>query len=141
MVMKIYISEEDLVQNVQQRFREAFPFLEIHFPLIGADKKVGSEVAPETPIDDIRMQHSFGWIDVDGSKTVEQLEREFMELFGLTVEIFRKGKNCCFSTRDTCYLPLREQNAVGGRSQQCTAQPPEVQPVKSATPELPRASH
>lgn len=122
--MKIYISEEDLVQNIQERFHEAFPYLEIHFPAIGTDKDTGAQVAPETPIDDIRMQHSFGWVDVDGSKTVEALEKEFRELFGLTVEIYRKGKDCCFNTRDTSYLPLREQNAVGGRSQQCTAQPP-----------------
>lgn len=123
--MRIYVSEEDLVQNIQQRFREAFPFLEIRFPAVPPMEGAGrADVPAETPIDDIRMQHSFGWIDVDGDKTTEALERDFLELFGLSVEVCRRGKDCLLSTQDSCYLPLREQNAVGGRSQQCTAQAP-----------------
>ncbi len=118
--MQIYISEEDLVENIQARFAAAYPFLTIEF-----FKEPHGEAAPSplsgripgaTPIDGIRMQHAFGWLDITGSRTVAEVEKECYELFGLSVQVFRKGRHCKLETTRTDYLTLDEQNELGRMS-------------------------
>jgi len=118
--MEIYISEEDILRNIQNRFREVYPYLKLECYLCPHEEGEGSRdnerVSPDTPIEDIRLMHTFGWIDIGEHLTVAEVEREFYRYMGLAIQIFRKGRNGWLQTTRTDAMTLAEQNALGKES-------------------------
>ncbi|SCC61093.1 hypothetical protein GA0116948_11859 [Chitinophaga costaii] len=116
----IYISEEDLVENIQARFAAVYPFLSIeffHMPHGEGEPSLPSDHIPgSTPIDDIRIVHAFGWLDISGNKPVAQVEKEFYELFGLSVQVFRQARHGKLETTRTDHLTLEVQNELGKKT-------------------------
>ncbi|WP_343670676.1 hypothetical protein [Chitinophaga sp.] len=115
--MEIYISEEDLLQNIQDKFQEAYPHLRLEFfkhPHEAGEGCPRNERWPlNTPIEDIRMVHSFGWIDISEDRTVAELEKDFYRQIGLSVQVLRKsGLNWLLTTR-TDHLTLKIQDEMG----------------------------
>lgn len=115
--MKIYISEEDVIRGIQEKFQAVYPWLRLRFYKHPHGEGEGSprceQLTPDTPLDDIRMTHGFGWIDVGPRRTVAAVEKDFYRQFGLCVQVFRKGRNCWLETTDTDRLTLGEQNNRG----------------------------
>ncbi|WP_123847892.1 hypothetical protein [Chitinophaga lutea] len=93
--MKILITEESLIMNIQQEFRVLYPHLKLEFfknphgTFQGCPPK--ERLAPDTPIDEIRNIHSAGWIDFGGTVTAGELEQQFSHLLGLSAQVFRKS--------------------------------------------------
>ncbi|HJT74357.1 MAG TPA: hypothetical protein VJ720_10070 [Chitinophaga sp.] len=115
--MEIYISEEDILGNIQDRFQEVYPYLKLEFFLyphpVQGPSDLGARVSPETPVEVIRMVHSFGWVDIGDNRTVEEVETDFCRDLGLYVQVFRRTRTGWLETARTDDLTLGEQNAMG----------------------------
>jgi hypothetical protein len=116
-IMEIYISEEDILLNIQNRFHEEYPYLKLECYLCPHGAAQGSghhqRISSDTPIEDIRLVHSFGWIDIGGNRTVAQVEKDFYKEMGLAIQVFRRFKSGWLQTTKTDHLTLAEQNARG----------------------------
>ncbi|MBW8682729.1 hypothetical protein [Chitinophaga rhizophila] len=118
--MEIYISEEDILLNIQNKFREVYPYLKLecylcpHAP--GEPSDYHQRVPADTPIEDIRLVHSFGWVDIGAHRTVADVERDFYRDMGLAIQVFRRNKAKWLQTTKTDGLTLGEQNAMGKES-------------------------
>ncbi|QHS63869.1 hypothetical protein [Chitinophaga agri] len=118
--MEIYISEEDILLNIQNKFHEVYPYLKLECyrnphpdgGMSDNDQKIPSD----TPIEDIRLVHSFGWMDISGHRTVAAVEKDFYRYMGLAVQIFRRCKTGWLQTTKTDALTLAEQNSLGHES-------------------------
>jgi hypothetical protein len=115
--MDIYISEEAVVGDIQKRFQEFYPYLKLAFypnPHTRRECSPGKEmVSPDTPIDKIRMLHSFGWLDLSYYRIVAAIEHDFSYKYGLSVQILRKSGDLWLETTTTDSWTLEELNAAG----------------------------
>ncbi|ACU62443.1 hypothetical protein [Chitinophaga pinensis] len=118
--MEIYISEEDILLNIQNKFREVYPYLKLECYLCPHTTETVSansqKVAADTPIEDIRLVHSFGWIDIGEQRTVAEVEKDFYRDMGLAIQVFRRHKTGWLQTTRTDNLTLAEQNELGRES-------------------------
>lgn len=118
--MEIYISEEDILRNIQDKFQEVYPYLKLECYLCPHDVGEGTpdnrKLPGDTPIEDIRLIHSFGWIDISEHRTVAEVEKDFYRDMGLAVQIFRRTRNGWLQTTRTDELTLKEQNMMGMES-------------------------
>lgn len=118
--MEIYISEEDILRNIQDKFHEAYPYLKLECYLCPHEEGEGTannkKLPGDTPIEDIRLVHSFGWIDISEHRTVAEVEKDFYRDMGLAVQIFRRARNSWLQTTRTDELSLKEQDLMGRES-------------------------
>lgn len=118
--MEIYISEEDILSNIQDKFREIYPHLKLEFFLYPHPKSgpsdPGARVSPDTPVEVIRMVHNSGWIDISNNRTVAEVERDFYRGMGLYVQVYRRTRIGWLETTRTDGLTLAEQNAIAKES-------------------------
>jgi hypothetical protein len=132
--MEIYISEEDILRNIQNKFHEVYPYLKLECYLCPHERGEGSagskKIHPDTPIEEIRLIHSFGWIDIGEHRTVAQVERDFYRDMGLAVQIFRRFRTGWLQTTQTDEMSLGEQNSLARES--LTSGTEQETPVQSA---------
>ncbi|MCF6407841.1 hypothetical protein L3C95_33450 [Chitinophaga filiformis] len=118
--MEIYISEEDVLRNIQNKFHEVYPYLKLEFYLCPHDQGKGTannkKLPADTPIEEIRLIHSFGWIDIGEHRTVAEVERDFYRDMGLAIQVFRRSRNGWLQTTRTDELSLEKQNLLGRES-------------------------
>lgn len=115
--MEIYISEEDILRNIQNRFHEVYPFLKLEFydcpHQSGKSTARSQRISPDTPIEEIRLHHSFGWVDVSEHRAVKDVEKDFYRDMGLAVHILRRSRTGWQQITKTDSLSLEEQNNIG----------------------------
>ncbi|PWV56721.1 hypothetical protein [Chitinophaga sp. S165] len=118
--MEMYISEEDIWGNIQDKFHEVYPYLKLECYLSPHERGEGSagskKVSADTPIEDIRLIHSFGWVDISEHRTVAQVERDFYHDMGLAIQIFRRFRTGWLQTTQTDELTLAEQHLMARES-------------------------
>jgi hypothetical protein len=118
--MEIYISEEDVLRNIQNKFHEVYPYLKLECYLCPHEQRESSannkKLPGDTPIEEIRLIHSFGWIDISEHRTVAEVERDFYRDMGLAIQIFRRSRTGWLQTTRTDNLSLGEQNRMGRES-------------------------
>lgn len=109
--MEIYISEEAIISNIQSDFRQAYPLLNLEFYRqpheVGEHCCTKDKLSPDTPIDDIRMMHTFGWIDISKNRTAAEVEQDFMHQLGLSVQVMRKSGEMWVQTTKTDHWTLQ----------------------------------
>lgn len=119
--MNIYISEEAVVGDIQERFQEFYPYLKLVFyrnPHIKGEGTPKKEiVAPDTPIDKIRMIHSFGWLDISYYRTALAVEHDFSYEYGLNAQILRRSGDLWLETTVSDSWTLEELNNAGRPSE------------------------
>lgn len=124
--MEIYISEEDIVLNIQNQFHEVYPYLKLECYLcpheLGSATGNNQKIPSDTPIEDIRLVHSFGWVDISEHRTVAAVEKDFYRDMGLAIQIFRRFKAGWLQTTKTDQLTLAEQNMLGQESMTAEAE-------------------
>lgn len=90
--MNLQITEEDRVYHIQEAFHEHYPFLKLEFFMqpheSGAGCPPSQRITPDTPIEKIRMMHTFGWIDISPQRTAAQVEYDFRHLHGMSVQVY-----------------------------------------------------
>lgn len=120
--MEIYISEEAIIGNIQHDFQEAYPFLRLEFfrqpHEAGQCCPQKEKIPSETPIEDIRMMHTFGWLDISRHRTAAEIEHDFRRLMGLSAQVMRKSGEMWVQTTKTDFWTLQQLNEEGQLAEQ-----------------------
>jgi len=115
--MELSIEKTSLIKEVQREFNSIYPYLKIEFYRHkGADshnKPKEEKIGPSESIGKLSGIHSAIKIKVQGSSTVALLEKEFKDLLGLTVKLFRKSGTLWIETTLTENWTLEKQNTEG----------------------------
>ncbi|MCS6934914.1 MAG: hypothetical protein NZM35_07170 [Chitinophagales bacterium] len=115
--MKTVIHDARTISEIQREFTKEFPYLKLEFfdaphcdkralpksKLIDRNKKLG----------EVRKNHNEGVLEIKPSDTVSDLENKFWNLFGLSVQVFRKSGNLWIETSLTDSWTLERQNREG----------------------------
>ena len=111
--MLLAIHDFKQIAEIQEDFNQSFPNLEIRFYSKPQHYKKASDestrIDPKKYVGQIRKLHRNGELPIMSWYTVEKVEGDFKELFGLNVRIFRKEKNGFVQTSATDRYTLREQ--------------------------------
>lgn len=115
--MQIYISEDAIISNIQSDFQAAYPYLKLEFYRqpheAGQPSPPTDRIPADTAIDDIRMLHAFGWIDVSHNRTVVELEYDFRHIMGLNVQVLHRSGDLWLETTKTDNWTLAQLNEEG----------------------------
>ena len=115
--MEIYISEDATIATLQHEFREAYPYLKLECyrqpHSEGQACAVADKLPAATPIEDIRMMHNFGWLDISHHRTAAAVEHDFFHKYGLSVQILRKSGDLWLQTTATDNWTLGQMNEEG----------------------------
>lgn len=115
--MILRISDEKTLASVQADFNAYFPYLKVEF--FKAPHKIGEGSMKSLLYDnsrhirDCRVKHVEGELKIDDKMTVNELEDLFLEVYGLSVQVFRKSGNVWLETSATDNWTLRQQNNEG----------------------------
>jgi hypothetical protein len=113
----IQINDHKKIVELQKEFNEAFPFLRLEF---FRHKHMGYQASSKKDLlsSDLTLkqsskQHHQGAIVLKESMKVSELEELFRELFGLSVQVFRKSGRSWIETTVTDDWTLERQNEEG----------------------------
>lgn len=118
--MILEINNNLLIKDVQNLFNLAYPYLKVEFfkkphqwgtysdehEKLKADKKIGSALKKKHPV-------SF---TIHPSDRTGDIEKQFHDLFGLEIQIYRKQNEHWIQSAGTDELSLEEQNSIGKKS-------------------------
>lgn len=116
--MKIRVSPEFTIAEVQHTFQQAFPYLKLvffskpHKAFKGSPAKFLIQDRNQK-LADIEHPPKEGVIYLEPEMPTWQVERLFESEFGLHVQVFRKSGNTWLETSVTDDLSLEQQNAKG----------------------------
>ncbi len=120
--MKIQVSTDKTIAQIQEAFSEMYPYLKLVFFTRPHEAYKGSPV--KFMIDDTQV--TLGSLEkkprshdlyIEPEMPTWQLERLFEEEFGLHVQVFRKSGNTWLETSTSDDLTLEDQNFKGKESQ------------------------
>ena len=118
--MHIEINDNTSLREIQEVFSRFYPYLKIVFYSKHHKKYEPSdemdEIDPNVLVDDIKTTHVSGVLEILPSYKVSEVEKEFQQRFGLSVQIFRKEKNDWKQTNRTDDFTLKELNEIGRNS-------------------------
>ena len=115
--MKIAINDRRKISAIQNDFNEMFPYLRLEFfskphEAGGASPKKYM-THPSKTLGECRTIHKSGSILITPGMTVCKLEQNFREMYGLSVQVFRKSGKAWLETTVTDGWTLEEQNSQG----------------------------
>src|SRR5689334_11586872 len=99
--MKLKISPELPVAEVQKRFTEMFPYLRLEFYRNADDVKRGARMNEKQRIGNCQIGITDSSLTISPTMTVRELEENFKEQFTLTVQVFRKSGTIWLQTTIT----------------------------------------
>jgi hypothetical protein len=115
--MEITILDNKSLKEIQEEFQKKFPFLKIEFfkntPKNGSPSLKPQITPGKMTLGMVRHTHIEGALNIDDSRSVEEIENDFQNKFGLTVEILRKSGNMWIETTLTHHWSLLRQNFEG----------------------------
>lgn len=115
--MKILINDHRKIFAIQEEFSKVFPYLKIEF-----FSKSHTSSGPASlkivknsskTLGECRTIHNKGKLTIIPSMTVSDLEKGFNDVYGLSVQIFRKSGKSWLETSVTDGWALEEQNSQG----------------------------
>lgn len=115
--MKITINDQRKIFAIQEEFSNAFPYLKIEF--FSKPHTSGGESAKKLiqsnskTIGECRTSHNSGNITITSGMTVNDLEQRFRDVYGLSVQVFRKSGKSWLETTVTDSWTLDQQNKQG----------------------------
>ncbi len=98
---------ENRISLIFQKFNENFPFLKLEFINEGKKKTFLSK---KIKLSSVQPSSN---IDMDGSRTVAELEQDFENLFQIPIQVFRKAGSTWVETSLTHDWTLEQQNREG----------------------------
>lgn len=117
MPMKLVINDKKRINIIQKEFNEVFPFLMIEFfskPTGkggGITKKFMKNNSKE--LGEFRTVYTKGHISITPDMTVNELEQQFQDRYGLLAQVYRKSGKAWLQTTATDGWTLEKQNAEG----------------------------
>lgn len=115
--MKITINDKRRIFAVQEAFTKHFPYLKLEF--FAKPHKPGGASAkkfvkhPGKTLGECRTIHKSGTVTITGNMTVGELEQRFADVYGLSVQVFRKAGKVWLETTVTDSWTLDYQNKQG----------------------------
>jgi hypothetical protein len=115
--MKISITDRRKIFAIQKDFSEMFPYLRIEFfarpnePAGVSAKRMVKQ--PSKTLGECRTVHNSGTLTITPLMTVADLEQNFRDVYGLSVQIFRQSGKAWLETTITDGWTLEEQNKQG----------------------------
>lgn len=115
--MQIVITDNTYIKEIQDEFQKEFPFLKIEF--FKNFNKSGNPAQKSQPISSrmilgaVRHSQPDGILDIDGDRTVDEVENDCLNKFGLNSHVFRKSGNMWIETSLTSHWTLQRQNLQG----------------------------
>ena len=112
--MLLYISDHKTVEELQDRFNDCFPNLRIEFYSEADDAKEkdfkkSNLVKSYERIGDIRIKSYTGVLDIKSWDKTSQIKKEFKEVFGLNIQLFRLYKDQWIPATYSDELTLKQQ--------------------------------
>jgi len=113
-IMKIAINNSRKIFAIQEEFSNMFPCLKLEFfakpsrPGAAPSKKLVRHSSKT--LQDCRAISREGTIDILPSMNISDLKENFRDIYGLSVEIFRKAENGANDTLVSDKLTLEEAN-------------------------------
>jgi len=118
--MHIEINDNTSIRGIQETFSNYYPFLQLEFYGTPHKKYEASDKAdminPDKTIGEIRKTHISALIEIQPLSKVKDVEREFLQRFGLSVQISRKEKDTWEQTTGMDDFTLKELNEFGRSS-------------------------
>lgn len=118
--MLLQIDDTMTIDEVQDRFQECFPYLQIRFYSKPHESGQASEkkdlYAPDFRIGHIRRKHRNGELEIKSWDTTASIEQKMKDQFGLNIQIFRYDSIGCWiqtTLSDTLTLKQLGQFANG----------------------------
>ncbi|MBL7745601.1 MAG: hypothetical protein JNN00_19170 [Chitinophagaceae bacterium] len=114
--MHIEINDNTALREIQQTFSDFYPWLQIEFYNKAHKKYEGSEIANQLHADnsvgEVKQTHVSGLLEIRPSYKVADVEKEFQDRFGLSVQIMMKEKGQWVQTTGTDILTLKDINQL-----------------------------
>ncbi len=115
--MKLIINDHRKIFAIQEEFNSFFPYLKLEF-FSKPHKKGGANgnkfiTHSSKTLSECRTMHTTGEITIMPGMTVSELDRNFSDVYGLSIQIFRKSGKTWLETTLTEGWTLQEQNRQG----------------------------
>lgn len=118
--MHIDIHDNTRLKDIQKTFSDYYPFLSINFYDEPHAKYQSSPathlIDPQKKIIDVRKTHISTILEIQPHYRVADLEREFLERLGLSVQVMKKENEEWQQTTGLDNLTLRDLNILGRNS-------------------------
>jgi len=118
--MHIEINDKITLRHIQEIFSDFYPYLQIEFYNKTHKKYETSDEAnliyPGKTIDEIKETHLSALLEIQPWYKVADVEREFQQRFGLSVQILWKQKDNWEQTTGMDDFTLKELNELGRNS-------------------------
>lgn len=115
--MEIIITDNKYIREIQEEFQKKFPFLKIEFlknSIKNGSSSLKSQlISGKMTVGMVRHIHPEGALNIDGSRSVEEIENDFQNKFGLSAQVFRKSGSMWIETTLTHHWSLLRQNFEG----------------------------
>ena len=110
--MLLYISDNNAVSDIKDKFNECFPHLKIEFYNKRHKWKHASpesqRIKEDVKIGEIRKKHNIGVLEIKSWDKTGEVEQQFKESFGLYAQIFRFENNDWIQSVKSDKLTLAE---------------------------------
>lgn len=107
--MKLEITKETSVSDVQEKFSEHYPSLRLEF----YKKKSADGINKEDALDETSHFKKEASISIDKERSVADFEKEFWDTTGVAAQVFRQSGNIWLQTTRTDDWTLEKQNDQG----------------------------
>ena len=111
------ITDDKKINAIKREFSAKFPNLKLEFYKKEHEEGEGNpareKIDDDLTIGEIRTIHNSGDLSINGNLKVSTLEHNFMEDYGLNVQVFRKSGGLWLQTTSTDSWTLSEQNTRG----------------------------
>jgi hypothetical protein len=118
--MHIEINDNTTIREIQETFSAYYPFLQIRFYDTPHKKYEASaeedQIYTARTIGDIKKTHISSLLEIQPRYKVAQVEREFMERFGISVQILCKDDDNWVQTTGMDDFTLKELNEIARNS-------------------------
>jgi hypothetical protein len=118
--MIIKITENTLVNEIQEAFHKRFPYLKIELfenpHEVGEGSALKNQLPNNITLGEASGKTKKGVISLNGLMKVAELEQNFQDTFGVAAQVFRKSGDVWLQTTATDNWTLAEQNNRGRES-------------------------
>lgn len=118
--MHFEINDNTTIRHIQERFSDYYPYLQIEFYKKPHKKYEASEdkdlLFPGKTIGEVKQTHVSALMEIKPDSKVAEIEKEFMQRFGLSVQILKKEKDKWVQTTGMDDFTVKEINELARNS-------------------------